>query len=460
MALRRLLNAVAPGRRHFQPGLPVQPPCRPLLSIRSKSTHSYLKTFTPVQDLPVTSSASETEIPYVHSTGRGVCPKCGRITSLLLDRFPAWDEKRGGQIRCECGAHLGIRNPKGFPSYSAHVEASTVPGDTHDDARKFMQDARKLLSVGRAFRTLVTQKGHLRIRSSIKFPYDKELELLHQPEISKQVYPYIEDMVRSIAWLADKLLRPRYDVLRGDPRFEKKVPEMKKTMQRLGEIRKDMQELLPKGYDVGTATDRYEVRASPPEIALELLAQTVQAEREGYPRTSDECKVYRELTRAPLLGSQLTLNLVKALRKAAQDVGLVKGLLPWCSYVIFPPPKAESDRKLLWVTVRSTLMSWNHKGQRNMLKERRDGLAKSFPHLSKWQNHAKEKIKNPKEVIVPRGYNSPCETVGPYIGPGIAFDGGINHKLPCQLCELFHRFHNQTCQQSIQSNLEVRFGLD
>ena len=49
---------------------------------------------------------------------------------------------------------------------------------------------------------------------------------------------------------------------------------------------------------------------------------------------------------------------------------------------------------------------------------------------------------NPEEVIVPRGYNSPCETVGPYIGPGIAFDGGINHKLPCQLCELFHRFHN------------------
>jgi len=163
-----------------------------------------------------------------------------------------------------------------------------------------MQDARKLLSVGRAFRTLVTQKGHLQIRSSIKFPYDKELELLHQPEISKQVYPYIEDMVRSIAWLADKLLRPRYDVLRGDPRFEKKVPEMKKTMQRLGCIRKDMQELLPKGYDVGTATDRCEVRASPPEIALELLAQTVQAERESYPRTSDECKSYRELTRAPL----------------------------------------------------------------------------------------------------------------------------------------------------------------
>ncbi|KAI4644153.1 uncharacterized protein J4E79_011101 [Alternaria viburni] len=211
--------------------------------------------------------------------------------------------------------------------------------------------------------------------------------------------------------------------------FKKDVPKMNATMQALREVINSLRKLLPREIRLRSVAHWHEVRASPSEIALELVAQTVHAENVHaepgiYPETPEQFKVF--------LGS---------FKETLQDLGLGRRVLPICSYVIFPSKVAEPKRGLHWVTVRSTFMGWNHEGQQALLKKRRDGLAKSFAHLPAMQSAKQDLINNFKAHDIPQGTKSPYKKAPPSLSPGIAFNNNIKARLPCQICGYFHNFH-------------------
>ncbi|KAI4678652.1 hypothetical protein J4E81_010641 [Alternaria sp. BMP 2799] len=321
-----------------------------------------------------------------------------------------------------------------------------MPHDPKDSAGGFARDAHTLLSVGRAIQTLVKEKGYLDLSPSTTHLNAEWAKSDPNSSVGRQWYPYIDDVSRALRWQTYGLLRPRFVSLRSNVIFRKDVPKMNATMQALRGVINSLRKLLPREIRLQGVAHWHEVRASPPEIALELVAQTVHAETvhaETRPNleTPEGCKAFRKFTEASIQESWLTLNPVEQMKTTVHDLGLQKRVLPLCSYVIFPSKSRQSERGLHWVTVRSTFMGWNHKGQQALLRERRDGLAKSFAHLPAMQRAKQDLINKFKDHDIPQGTESPYEKAPPSLSPGIAFNNNIKARLPCQICGYFHNFH-------------------
>jgi len=442
MAFMRKLGSLAFNHRYCPPNLLSYRSHGSLPATRPNYTLSlFLKAVFSPKPSP-TSLLPPAIVPYVHPTGRGVCPSCTRITSKHLGRFRRWGGTGDGIIDCvKCDAHLGVGNVDDLPSWTATVNFESILADPHDSASKFMQDANTLLSVGRAIGTLVARKSYLDLSPAFQDPDKDGIKYGASSSHQSRWYPYIEDMASTLRWQTEQLLRPRFLSLRANERFKMHMPSMQKTLKSLDSVIKSLQNLLPEQTNPPDDADGHEVRASPPEIALELVAQVVQAEARSYPTTPEELRVFRKFTEASIRESWLTLNPVEQMKTTVHDLGLEKRVLPLCSYVIFPSKSRQSERGLHWVTVRSTFMGWNHKGQQALLRERRDGLAKSFAHLPAMQRAKQDLINKFKDHDIPQGTESPYEKAPPSLSPGIAFNNNIKARLPCQICGYFHNFH-------------------
>jgi len=440
------LNPVSFHRRNCPSILLSYRPSRSLPAIRSKSTLPTPPIVALSPDCPLSSLHPKPIVPFIHPTGRAVCPVCERIASVHLDQSFPGNNTTNGRIPCKCRASIGIDAVRDLPSWTAKVKLDSIPHDPEDNAGRFARDAHTLLSVGRAIQTLTKEKGHLDLSPSTTHLNAEWAKSDPNSSVGRQWYPYIDDVARALRWQTYGLLRPRFVSLRSNVKFKKDVPKMNATMQALRGVINSLRKLLPREIRLQGVAHWREVRASPPEIALELVAQTVHAETvhaETRPNleTPEGCKAFREFTIAPFEEHWLTTNLVGSLKKTVQDLGLEKRVLPRCSYVVFPSKVAQPKRELHWVTVRSTFMGWNHKGQQTLLKERRDGLAKSFAHLPAMQRAKQELINDSNEQDIPQGTSSPRRKGLPYLSPGIAFNNNINPRLPCQICGYFHDFH-------------------